>query len=560
MDSVETLIVGAGVSGLATAAALGDRDYLVIEADTSIGGYCKTIRQDGFTWDYSGHFFHFKHPEIEQWLRDRMPGQRIRRVEKRSFIRFNQRLIDFPFQKNIHQLPQDDFIDCLHDVYMACTASERPAEHNFKDMLLARFGRGICERFLFPYNEKLYACDLGTLDKDAMGRFFPHADLTAIVRNMREPDNASYNATFSYPEGGAFEYVKALASAVRPDAIALGEPLVSVDLDRKLARTPKREIAFSRLVSSVPFNRLLELAGVAHDASVFSWNKVLVFNLGFDKKGPEGVHWIYYPDRELSFYRVGFYDNIFEGDRLSVYVEIGLPAGWAGGCRDGAESRARGSRARRRDRRSPARLVALRRHGSGVRAHHAGVAARARALGRRAARARRPQHRTLRRLDLLLDRGQHRRGTRAGRGLERLSACYARRVGGRPYREPASMQREPTTLERLLASARVRRAELGPLSVDAAAPPDRERGGAACASGRIAVAIAIGIAGGIASPPGPIGTRGGCPRARWPLRRRPPATDAAARAPRRGPRTAIPRRTGIPSRCLSGARAGEPAA
>jgi hypothetical protein len=54
-----------------------------------------------------------------------------------------------------------------------------------------------------------------------MGRFFPHADLTDIVRNMRRPDNASYNATFTYPAGGAIEYVKALASAVRPEAIAL---------------------------------------------------------------------------------------------------------------------------------------------------------------------------------------------------------------------------------------------------------------------------------------------------------------------------------------------------
>ena len=50
-----------------------------------------------------------------------------------------------------------------------------------------------------------------------------------------------------------------------------------------------------------------------------------VFNLGFDSKGPPGVHWIYYPQRELSFYRVGFYDNIFGSDRMSLYVEVGLP-------------------------------------------------------------------------------------------------------------------------------------------------------------------------------------------------------------------------------------------
>jgi len=332
MDSVDTLIVGAGVSGLATAAALGEgADYLVLEADREIGGYCKTIHRDGFVWDYSGHFFHFKHPEIEAWLRDRMPGQRVRSVEKRAFIHFRGTRIDFPFQKNIHQLPREDFVDCLHDLYFAQAPGEQGGrdegplvEDNFKQMLYARFGRGICERFLVPYNEKLYACDLAELDRDAMGRFFPHADLAAVIRNMKRPDNASYNATFTYPEGGAFEYVKALASAVPDDRIALEEPLTGVDLERRVARTSKREIHFERLVSSAPLGRFVPLTGLEHDAGVFSWNKVLVFNLGFDRKGPRGVHWIYYPDRELSFYRVGFYDNIFESDRLSVYVELGL--------------------------------------------------------------------------------------------------------------------------------------------------------------------------------------------------------------------------------------------
>lgn len=335
MDSVDTLIVGAGISGLSTAAALENgADYLVLEADRQIGGYCKTIHRDGFVWDYSGHFFHFKHPDIEAWLRERMPGQRIRTVEKCAFIHFRGTLIDFPFQKNIHQLPREDFIECLYDLYFAQASAElvgqeaasAPPEDSFKQMLYARFGRAICERFLVPYNEKLYACDLAELDRDAMGRFFPHADLTSVIRNMKHADNASYNATFTYPEGGAFEYVKALASAVADDRIALEEPLVAVDPGRKVARTPKREIQFKRLVSSAPLDRFVALSGLDYDPGVFSWNKVLVFNLGFDRKGPEGAHWIYYPDRDLCFYRVGFYDNIFESDRLSVYVELGLPA------------------------------------------------------------------------------------------------------------------------------------------------------------------------------------------------------------------------------------------
>jgi protoporphyrinogen oxidase len=329
MESVRHLICGAGISGLATAAFGKEKDFLVLEKDAEIGGYCKTVKKEGFVWDYSGHFFHFKHPEIEAWLRERMPGQRIRTVEKKSFIAYKGRQIDFPFQKNIHQLPQEELVECLVDVYLARSSDvKRDAaapERNFKEMLYARFGRGIAEKFLIPYNEKLYACDLSELDKDAMGRFFPHANLTDIITNMRSANNASYNATFTYPEGGAIEYVKALASEVEQKKIALGEKLVAIDLKKRIAKTNKREIQFERLVSSAPFNQLLALCGLAHDQSVFTWNKVLVFNLGFDKKGPKDVHWVYYPDKARSFYRIGFYDNIFDADRLSLYVELGFP-------------------------------------------------------------------------------------------------------------------------------------------------------------------------------------------------------------------------------------------
>ena len=106
--------------------------------------------------------------------------------------------------------------------------------------------------------------------------------------------------------------------------IALGEAVLSIDLEAQ-GRAHERagRCASSYLVSSAPFPRLLQMTGLDHDPAVYTWNKVQVFNLGFDRKGPEGLHWIYFPQRELSFYRVGFYDNIFGTDRMSLYVEIG---------------------------------------------------------------------------------------------------------------------------------------------------------------------------------------------------------------------------------------------
>ena len=322
------VVIGAGMSGLSFANWWRERrpadDVVVLEAEAEPGGYCRTVVRDGFVWDYSGHFFHFKEPAIEAWLRARMPGQDVRTVEKRSFIRYAGRDIDFPFQKHIHQLPHDEFLECLVDLFFKDSAGEA---HSFGEMLYKKLGKGITEKFLRPYNEKLYATDLDTLDVDAMGRFFPHADVADIIANMRPgAKDASYNATFTYPQGGAVQYVNALLHDLPPGVVCCGEPVTRIDLVARTVTTPRRTIPYDRIVSSAPLPALARLCGVPH-APVFTSNQVLVFNLGFDRKGPRGVHWMYFPDRSLAFYRVGFYDNIFDADRMSLYVEIGAAHG-----------------------------------------------------------------------------------------------------------------------------------------------------------------------------------------------------------------------------------------
>ncbi|MGE0398646.1 MAG: NAD(P)/FAD-dependent oxidoreductase [Kofleriaceae bacterium] len=327
-EHADVVVIGAGVSGLGFAnwyrELHPEKRVLVLEGEAEPGGYCRTIVQDGFVWDYSGHFFHFKHPHVEQWLRARMPGQDIRTVVKKSFIRYAGLDIDFPFQKNIHQLPKEELVECLVDLYFRPTPKDGAPPRSFAEMLYQRLGTAITEKFLRPYNEKLYATDLDRLDVDAMGRFFPHADIADIIANMRPgAKDGGYNATFTYPAGGAVQYVNALLVELPPGTVCCNERVTAIDLGAREVITPKRRIHFGAVVSSAPLPALAKMTGIAHDASVFTSNKVLVFNLGFDRKGMRDIHWMYFPDREISFYRVGWYDNILESDRMSLYVEIG---------------------------------------------------------------------------------------------------------------------------------------------------------------------------------------------------------------------------------------------
>lgn len=314
------VIVGAGVSGLAYA-GFSKNECLLLEKDAEIGGYCKTIKWGDFVWDYSGHFFHFRDTFLEDYICRNMVHDDIRYCEKHTQIFYRQKYIDFPFQKNIHQLDQNEFIDCLYDLFTT-TGNDY---FTFKQMLYAKFGQSIAEKFLIPYNEKLYACDLNRLDVDAMGRFFPYADKEEIIRNFKKTNNNSYNSHFTYPRGGAIEYVKSLASYIGKSNICLNECVKSIDVTEKTIKTDKRELKYDNLISTMPFPLLMQCCSMEYDTDIYSWNKVLVFNLGFDKKGKDVFNnWIYVPSKDFCFYRVGYYDNIFATKNMSLYVELGF--------------------------------------------------------------------------------------------------------------------------------------------------------------------------------------------------------------------------------------------
>ncbi|HET9420142.1 MAG TPA: FAD-dependent oxidoreductase, partial [Nocardioides sp.] len=226
------------------------------------------------------------------------------------------------FQRHIDQLAPEDFIKCLRGL----GSRDDVQPDDFRQMLYSRFGEGICEMFLVPYNEKVYATDLAGLDIEAMGRFFPQADAKELLAGLGDASPPTYNSTFTYPEGGAVEIVRALQHGIPPERIRLNEPVVQLDLRGHFAVTPRSTIEYDSLVSTAPLPTLLGLAGLPHDRDLYRHNKVLVFNLGFDRKGPSDVHWIYVPSREVCFYRVGFYDNIWPADRMSLYVEVGCRA------------------------------------------------------------------------------------------------------------------------------------------------------------------------------------------------------------------------------------------
>jgi protoporphyrinogen oxidase len=64
-------------------------------------------------------------------------------------------------------------------------------------------------------------------------------------------------------------------------------------------------------------------------AERLDWSVVACLNLGFDRPAiGEGAHWIYFPDADTPFYRVGFPSNFSDAvappGTSSMYAEFGL--------------------------------------------------------------------------------------------------------------------------------------------------------------------------------------------------------------------------------------------
>jgi protoporphyrinogen oxidase len=323
MENIESdiLILGAGVTGLSLGSFLKGRDYLILEKEDSAGGYCKTTLQNGFVWDYSGHFFHFNDEEIKNYILENIDCE-IFTVEKKSHIYYKGNYIDFPFQNNIHQLELMEFIECIKDLYLSEGGEKN--QRSFKDHMYSRLGKAICDKFIIPYNEKLYAIDLNLLDFESMGRFFPQIqNLEGLLENiLSDQKMSSYNDSFIYPEFGCFEFIKSLLKRTEESRILLNHEVISIDLEKKEVRTREKIFKFNKLVNTLPLNSLLGLTGNSPDE--LTSNKVCVFNLGFDSPTKIESNWIYFPGDEI-FYRVGFYNNIFDSSRMSLYVEIGFP-------------------------------------------------------------------------------------------------------------------------------------------------------------------------------------------------------------------------------------------
>lgn len=103
-------IVGAGPTGLS--AAYHCPDALLIEKNDTIGGWCRSIQRDGFTWDYAGHIMFSNDEYVHQMYRILL-GDNVHWQDREAWIYSKGVYTRYPFQGSLYGLPAQVIKECL---------------------------------------------------------------------------------------------------------------------------------------------------------------------------------------------------------------------------------------------------------------------------------------------------------------------------------------------------------------------------------------------------------------------------------------------------------------
>lgn len=315
MSAGRVLIVGAGPCGLACARelmSLGHRNHEVLEANAFAGGLASSmVDANGFTWDRGGHVVFSHYGEFDRLLADVMGGD-LEHHDRSSYVHVGRVFVPYPFQNNLHHLPDElaeEALAGLIDAQQRRCDPSAPAD--FESWMLARFGTGICRQFMVPYNEKVWAQPTSTMSASWIAErvsVVAWRDALHNVLHRRDDPGWGPNNTFAFPSSGGTGEIYRRAADAMSDRIRYESPVRAVDPDRRTVVTDLGELAYDHLVWTGALDLLVGLLTTAPDdvraaAGELVHNSVTIVGIGYDTPLTDERSWLYFPDPDVAFYR-----------------------------------------------------------------------------------------------------------------------------------------------------------------------------------------------------------------------------------------------------------------
>ncbi|MCP3916106.1 MAG: NAD(P)-binding protein [bacterium] len=340
-------ILGAGVSGLALARFLTEGgialdDLTLFESAREVGGLCRSKTVDGFTYDVAGgHILFSKDAAAMQWMKDCAGGDdAFVRRDRNTKIRFEDRWVHYPFENGLGDLPKSANFDCLSGYVKAwhkrqVDGSEVPKD--FASWIRWRFGDGIAEHFMDPYNEKIWKRPLGEITSDWVAGRVPDAPVDDVLRASIgiTTEGYTHQAIFYYPKRGGFQPITDGIATTLMSRVRLGTPVVSVV--KKGESWLVNDEEFDVVVNTISLSLVPDFVhgiptDVAEAMRTLEYNSLVSFLVALDRPEHPDLSWIYLPQRAQGpANRVTYMSNYSPGNapegKTSFLIEITAPGG-----------------------------------------------------------------------------------------------------------------------------------------------------------------------------------------------------------------------------------------
>lgn len=327
------LIIGAGISGVAIARLLQQRgvnNILVLEESDAPGGLCRTKQVGSHVLDVGGgHFFCTKHKDVYDFIFSHFPESNFNQFDRVSKIDLYGNIIDYPIESNIWQLPVDEQIKYLISVARNGEARGLPAPETFEGWVRWKLGDEIADRYMIPYNEKIWGVSPSELDVDWLHKI-PAVDIEAILRtSLKRASDPSFfpsHDKFYYPKAGGYQAVfDAIALPVK-DLIQTGVPVRTIDQADGLLIV-NGQYKCKTIINTAPWHNLV--TSPIFPSSIVECieglrNNSIVVSL-HDQPYKTDAHWTYIPSRTVLHHREFYIHNFApHSDRNGVYREANV--------------------------------------------------------------------------------------------------------------------------------------------------------------------------------------------------------------------------------------------
>lgn len=308
------IILGAGLAGLSAAYHGGG---ILYEKTGEVGGNCISPEIDGYTFDLGIHVLHTKNEYVLKLLQHRL-NLELKEDERSAWIYSFDKLTRYPFQANTFGLPIPIVKECLIsfiEAYHKRNGNKDVHYENYEEWIYTTFGKGTAEYFMIPYSEKFWTVPPKEMTVDWLDVRIPMPTLEEVVEGALTDQKKGFgpNAKFKYP---LTKGISAIPESFYKNGLKVlfNKEAIAIDINKKEAKfSDGTTVKYSVLISTIPLPELIKLMTVPDEikvaASRLKHNSILCVNLGIDRDNINDSHWVYYPSKEYSFFRISFLKN-----------------------------------------------------------------------------------------------------------------------------------------------------------------------------------------------------------------------------------------------------------